>query len=82
MFDDAGGFTLLVVLVLVLLAAAFAWMWMRRARHEPSGPGGQDGAGGVPREPESGNGRPVHKDPDPERMAGGRARFTPPANDD
>ena len=27
------------------------------------------------------SGRPLHKDPDPQNLAGGRARFTPPPGD-
>ena len=73
---DSIGLTFLAVLAIVLLALAVALVISRRS--------GQRTA--KPREPRRrtrnpDGERPVHFDPDPDRMAGGRARFTPPFGD-
>ena len=70
---NSWGLTLIAILAVLLLIVAVGVVISRRpGRREPK-----------PQEPERNTrnddgSRPEHFDPDPEGMAGGRARFTPP----
>ena len=70
---NSWGLTLIVVLAVLLLIVAAGVLISRRPGQreaKPQEPG---------RDTRNDDGtRPEHLDPDPERMAGGRARFTPP----
>ena len=71
---DSAGLTLIVIAVVVVLVLVVAFALSRR-RGERRTPAPHDVEG--PRRQADGS-RPEHLDPDPERLAGGRARFTPP----
>ena len=64
---------LLFAIMAVLAIVALVVILLLRKRSGPSQPGGS-----VPDESDGGN-RPLHKDPDPEGMAGGRTTSTPPS---
>jgi hypothetical protein len=71
---DSWGLTLLLIVV-VLVVVVVAAVAIGRRRGERRTPAPHDVEG--PRRNADGS-RPEHLDPDPERLAGGRARFTPP----
>jgi hypothetical protein len=71
--DSSWGLTLIVIVVLLVVVISAAFIVSRRPGKRTAKPQQPRRA----RRDDSGE-RPVHLDPDPERMAGGRARFTPP----
>ena len=73
MFDDAAGVTLLILVGLpTVVLLFFGLRFLRRPGRTTPPPSVErpDGDGF--------DAGPQHRDPDPERLAGGRARFTPP----
>jgi hypothetical protein len=75
MFDDAAGVTLLILVGFPSLVLLFFGLRFLRRPGRTSPPPSTDRRDGEVTEDGP---RPQHRDPDPERLAGGRARFTPP----
>jgi hypothetical protein len=71
---NSWGVTLLIVAAVIVVVLVAALVISRRSGQRTAKPRQP------PRRPRrvEGGERPVHLDPDPDRMAGGRARFTPP----
>lgn len=71
--------TLLLFIVMFALVALVAVVLVSIQRKRAQAGSSVNDTGTTAAE-ESSSGRPLYKDPDPERMAGGRARFTPPGD--
>jgi hypothetical protein len=78
---DSGSLFIVIMAVIGLLAALILVLFMRARRPEQARSSLQDADRPVDVGGTGPSGRPVHKDPDPDRLAGGRARFTPPPED-
>jgi hypothetical protein len=70
---DSWGFVLAIIVVVLVVVLAVALFYGRRRGGRTTEPHDVEG----PRRQPDGS-RPEHLDPDPERLAGGRAQFTPP----
>ena len=75
---DSGSVFFLVMAVVGLLAVGLFVLVLRARKPEQSRSPRQDADRPVEIGGKGESGRPLHKDPDPDRLAGGRASFTPP----
>jgi hypothetical protein len=78
---DSGSLFIVIMAVVGLLAALIFFLVMRARGGDQSRSPRQEAdrpvdIGGI-----GPTGRPLHKDPDPDRLAGGRARFAPPSEE-
>lgn len=78
---DSGSLYLLVFAVIGIVAAVVLYLFLRARMPDQSRSARQDADRPVDIGGTGPSGRPLHKDPDPDRLAGGRAQFTPPTDD-
>lgn len=78
---DSGSLFIVVMAVIGLLAALIFALVMRARGGDQSRSPRQEADRPVDIGGTGPSGRPLHKDPDPDRLAGGRARFAPPPED-
>lgn len=78
-----GDSSLLYIVVLAVLGivAVTAALLVLRARSPQQSTSARDVSGSRDSSERGASGRPLHQDPDPDRLAGGRARMTGPLDD-
>lgn len=78
---DSTAIFFIVAAIVTLVAIGLAVLILRARAPDQSRSSRQDANRPVDIGGTAQSGRPVHKDPDPQRLAGGRASFTPPPNE-